>query len=62
MKPSIAKYSFIVLILSVFFISNSFAQNANDALRLAVPGLGSNARALGMGNAYISLIPPVSVY
>jgi long-subunit fatty acid transport protein len=32
-----------------------FAQNYNDALRLSMPGLGSNARALGMGNAYNAL-------
>jgi len=31
------------------------AQNTNDVVRVAVPGLGSNARALGMGNSYISL-------
>ncbi|RPI72339.1 MAG: hypothetical protein EHM47_08465, partial [Ignavibacteriales bacterium] len=31
------------------------AQNINDALRVTIPGLGSNARALGMGNSYIGL-------
>lgn len=35
--------------------SVTFSQNYNDALRVSVPGLGSNARALGMGNSYISL-------
>lgn len=44
--------AFISLII---FSSTSFSQNYNDALRLTIPGLGSNARALGMGNAYISL-------
>jgi hypothetical protein len=31
------------------------AQNYNDAIRLGFPGLGSNARALGMGNAFNAL-------
>ena len=31
------------------------AQNYNDALRVGFPGLGSNARALGMGNAFNAL-------
>jgi hypothetical protein len=31
------------------------AQNFNDAIRLGFPGLGSNARALGMGNAFNAL-------
>ena len=35
--------------------SITFSQNYNDALRVSLPGLGSNARALGMGNSYISL-------
>ncbi len=39
----------------IFFYSNAYAQNENDALRLGYPGLGSSARALGMGNAYIGL-------
>ena len=30
-------------------------QNYNDAIRLGFPGLGSNARALGMGNAFSAL-------
>jgi long-subunit fatty acid transport protein len=45
----------ISLILTTFFISSIFAQNFNDALRLGMPGLGSNARSLGMGNSYISM-------
>ncbi len=39
----------------ILFFSNAYAQNQNDALRLGYPGLGSSARALGMGNAYIGL-------
>jgi long-subunit fatty acid transport protein len=46
-----------ILFLFLFIIvSGSLtAQNYNDALRLTMPGLGSNARALGMGNAYNAL-------
>ncbi len=36
-------------------INTTNAQNYNDALRLGFPGLGSNARALGMGNAFNAL-------
>ncbi len=39
----------------VFCITTVSAQNQNDALRLGIPGLGSNARALGMGDSYIGL-------
>ena len=39
----------------LFSITTSNAQNYNDALRLGFPGLGSNARALGMGNAFNAL-------
>lgn len=31
------------------------AQNFNDALRLSIPGLGSSARALSLGNSYSAL-------
>jgi hypothetical protein len=48
---SIYRLFFIVLFIP-FFAS---AQNINDALRLGLPGLGSSARALGMGNSYIAL-------
>ena len=41
-----------VIIIS---ITTTNAQNYNDALRLGFPGLGSNARALGMGNAFNAL-------
>jgi hypothetical protein len=46
-----------ILFLAVFIIMSGavLAQDYNDALRLTMPGLGSNARALGMGNAYNSL-------
>jgi len=40
----------LIFFLGITFVS--FSQNFNDALRLSDPGLGSNARALGMGNAY----------
>ena len=45
------------LILLVFLLagSNYYAQNVNDALRVGIPGLGANARALGMGNSFIGL-------
>ncbi len=52
MFKQILKFS---LILFLFFITNTYAQNYNDALRLGFPGLGSNARALGMGNAFNAL-------
>lgn len=45
------KYSFLLIFLST---TTLLAQNYNDALRLSIPGLGSNARALGMGNSFIS--------
>ena len=45
---------FLILIL-LFFNNLSFPQNYNDALLLSEPGLYSDARALGMGNAFSSL-------
>jgi hypothetical protein len=45
----------LFLVVFVTISSSLFAQDYNDALRLTIPGLGSNARALGMGNAYHSL-------
>ncbi|MBW7842776.1 MAG: outer membrane protein transport protein [Ignavibacterium sp.] len=39
----------------ILFSSLIYAQNYNDAIRLGFPGLGSNARALGMGNAFNAL-------
>jgi long-subunit fatty acid transport protein len=51
------RISFIAIIL--FFLAFAqnevYSQNTNDALRLGYSGLGSNARALGMGNSYIGL-------
>ena len=45
-----------LLLLSAILCSGlASAQNANDAVRLAFPGLGSSARALGMGNSYVAL-------
>lgn len=44
-------FSAIILITA----STLQAQNYNDAIRLGFPGLGSNARALGMGNAFNAL-------
>jgi long-subunit fatty acid transport protein len=52
-----SKHRIFFLSISFLFISGTqlLSQNYNDALRLTMPGLGSNARALGMGNAYHSL-------
>lgn len=44
-----------LIFTAVIFTSIAYSQNTNDAVRLAVPGLGSNARALGMGDSYIGL-------
>jgi hypothetical protein len=55
MLKSIFKILLILTGLILIILNESKAQNINDALRLAVPGLGSNARALGMGNSYIGL-------
>ena len=56
MKSSYLYFRWIsILFFSLLLISNSYSQNYNDALRLGVPGLGSNARALGMGDSYIGL-------
>ncbi len=50
-------YSNYCKVLTLIFICSSFAysQGVPDALRLGSSGLGANARALGMGNAYIGL-------
>lgn len=51
-------FKHILILFSAFIllsISSTQAQNYNDALRLGFPGLGSNARALGMGNAFNAL-------
>jgi hypothetical protein len=41
-----------VLLIALFASGIIFSQNENDAVWLAVPGIISNARALGMGNSY----------
>lgn len=46
------RISLIIILLSC---TSLLAQNYNDALRLGMPGLGSSARALGMGNSFISI-------
>lgn len=43
------------VIMIIIFNSLAFSQNYNDALRVSTPGLGASARALAMGNSYISL-------
>lgn len=48
------KKSFFILFF-IIIIGVNKAQNFNDALRVGVPGLGMNARALGMGNSYLAL-------
>lgn len=51
-------FKHILILFSAFIllsINTTHAQNYNDALRLGFPGLGSNARALGMGNAFNAL-------
>ena len=45
----------IILLIFLLAGSNYYAQNVNDALRVGIPGLGANARALGMGNSFIGL-------
>ncbi len=45
----------LFLLLIIIGSSLVYGQNVNDALRLGLPGLGANARALGMGNSYIGL-------
>ena len=42
-------------IVAAMMISQSYAQNFNDALRLSRPGLQSSARALGMGNSFTAI-------
>jgi len=49
------RFSKYFLILFVLAVTTNYSQTINDALRLAFPGIGSSARALGMGNAYNAL-------
>jgi Outer membrane protein transport protein (OMPP1/FadL/TodX) len=51
LKHKLKIFSAIILITA----STLQAQNYNDAIRLGFPGLGSNGRALGMGNAFNAL-------
>ncbi|MCF8241874.1 MAG: outer membrane protein transport protein [Melioribacteraceae bacterium] len=51
MKLKIVFVSMMIIGL-VSFVN---AQNDNDVLRLSEPGIGSSARALGMGNAYVAV-------
>jgi len=44
----------IIIIIAVL-TTVIYPQTIGDALRLGTPGLGSSARALGMGNSYIGL-------
>lgn len=49
------KFSRHLLILLAVIVTTNYSQNINDALRLSFPGIGANAKALGMGNAYNAL-------
>ncbi len=44
-----------ISIVCLLFTISIFAQNVNDGLRLAMPGYNTQARALGMGNSYLSI-------
>jgi long-subunit fatty acid transport protein len=46
---------FVTLFAMLVFTNSANAQFIEDALRFSLPGNGSGARALGMGNAYISI-------
>ena len=48
-------FTAIILLFLVFAQNEVYSQNTNDALRVGYSGLGSSARALGMGNSYIGL-------
>ncbi|MCK7528604.1 MAG: hypothetical protein MZV64_69150 [Ignavibacteriales bacterium] len=49
------KLAVAAFLFSLILTSLTFAQNYNDAIRLSFPGLGSDARALGMGNSFIAI-------
>lgn len=49
------KMLFTAFLIILFLTSFTSAQNYNDAIRLSYPGLGSDARALGMGNSFIAV-------
>src|ERR1039457_2999090 len=44
-----------LLFAITLLITEIYPQTINDALRLGYSGIGSSARALGMGNSYIGL-------
>jgi hypothetical protein len=52
---SIRKYFICLTVLLLAVNLPIFSQNTADALRLSEPGVLSNARALGMGNAYMAV-------
>lgn len=45
----------IIIFTVVVAFTEIYSQNFNDALRLSYPGIGSSARALGMGNAFTAI-------
>jgi long-subunit fatty acid transport protein len=53
MKTKIKYLGYLLFFLFIFNLAN--AQFIEDALRFALPGQGTGARALGMGNAYIGI-------
>ncbi len=55
MKSLQGRFSRLVLFIILAGAAGVYPQNVNDAVRLGFPGLGANARALGMGNSYIGL-------
>lgn len=55
MKTNHIKYYLYLTVSFIFLSKVMFAQSTPDALRLGMEGLGSDARALGMGNSYIGL-------
>ncbi len=50
----------LVILTFTFFSITAHSQNINDALRLATPGIGSSARAIGMGNSFLALADDAS--
>lgn len=48
-------FRLIIFFIIVLCSTVVYSQNTNDAVRLGMPGLGANARALGMGDSYIGL-------
>jgi hypothetical protein len=52
----LSRFKYYTTLLSILVITGFvYGQNSGDALRLSEPGLGFNARAMGMGNAYSAL-------